>query len=506
MPHLALLSLALLISLLRLHYYDWPPNRDVTTYATIAHELVLGKQLYIDVWDHKPPAVYFTYWISEKLFGYGPAGLYGINLLAALIILAGVYRAGIVSGLGVSAGLWAAVFWAALSGDVLFQTHDPNAEAFMNACLIWSFVFFLRSETAGLYRRAVAAGFFFLSASLYKYVVITVPAALGAVHLLSPPPRMARHRAFSQILIIVAVGCLGWTAVTAYFFSTGRFAAFFRALFEFNSMYAGNIWANLFRGFTLQPVFGKAWVPRLAVPLVCVILSAGLIVWDRKRRREWSLLVAYLVGAFAAVSLPGKFYAHYFQLMLPPIAVAAGWAIAVFRLELPRRIQWAPLAVGVVLLLGIAFHEQVYYRSSPEELLPGSYAELYLTTQKLGGKLGDLLEPGETLFQWGEESGLYYYSRKRPISTVLCWPSLTKSFGQPFTRKILDDLNAHPPDLFIAARYFIGWDPAHPVLQWMEPRYQRVRVGDERTDHYFELWVRKGSALEARQSEWTGLL
>lgn len=53
-PHLALLALAVLLAVLRLHYLDWPPNRDVTTYSVIAREVLEGEQLYTDVWDHKP--------------------------------------------------------------------------------------------------------------------------------------------------------------------------------------------------------------------------------------------------------------------------------------------------------------------------------------------------------------------------------------------------------------------------------------------------------------------
>ena len=37
--------LCIVISLLTLNFYDWPPNRDITTYATMAQELIRGKEL-----------------------------------------------------------------------------------------------------------------------------------------------------------------------------------------------------------------------------------------------------------------------------------------------------------------------------------------------------------------------------------------------------------------------------------------------------------------------------
>ena len=35
---LAFALLAIALTLLSLHFFDWPPNRDLTTYATIARE------------------------------------------------------------------------------------------------------------------------------------------------------------------------------------------------------------------------------------------------------------------------------------------------------------------------------------------------------------------------------------------------------------------------------------------------------------------------------------
>jgi hypothetical protein len=45
----------------------------LTTYAVIAHEMLDGKQLYSDLWDHKPPGVHVTYAVAELLAGYGRA-------------------------------------------------------------------------------------------------------------------------------------------------------------------------------------------------------------------------------------------------------------------------------------------------------------------------------------------------------------------------------------------------------------------------------------------------
>jgi hypothetical protein len=53
-------SICVVIGLLALNFYDWPPNRDITTYATMAQELIRGKELYVDIWDFKPPGIFVS--------------------------------------------------------------------------------------------------------------------------------------------------------------------------------------------------------------------------------------------------------------------------------------------------------------------------------------------------------------------------------------------------------------------------------------------------------------
>ena len=43
-----------------------PLERDMPAYAMIGHEVLHGRQLYSDIFDQKPPAIYTTYALSEK--------------------------------------------------------------------------------------------------------------------------------------------------------------------------------------------------------------------------------------------------------------------------------------------------------------------------------------------------------------------------------------------------------------------------------------------------------
>jgi hypothetical protein len=487
-----------MVSLLRAHYFDWPPNRDVSAYATIGHELLNGKALYVDVWDQKPPAIYAVYAAAEAIFGYGPLQIQVLGLVTALLILFGVHRAATACSGSPSAGFWAAALWALLSGDLQLQTHDPNTEAFMNVCATWGFVWIVEMPAKGGVRRASLVGALFAVASLFKPVIIAVPVALAVAQLACPPRRATRRDASLQIAVMLAVGVAAWSLVAIYFFFTDRIEIFHTTMVTFNQYYAGELDRSLQRGFTLEPIIESS--ATLQAGLAFVLAASALVLFRLAANgsRCGVLLFAYALGAHVAISLPGKFYAHYFQLWIPVVAIAFGWVTAATARRRDRR--WLPHLLAACVAVGLACREQAYYRAAPEEILPGTYAEIYLATQAVGRNLSAVLEPGEGVFQWGQEAGLYPASQRRPPGPILCWHLLRGPLAERHTQRALEDLVAEPPELVILARYFVEWDPNHPVLLWMQERYRAVEPTEERTARHFVAMVRRGGALEARLS------
>jgi hypothetical protein len=100
-----------------------------------------------------------------------------------------------------------------------------------------------------------------------------------------------------------------------------------------------------------------------------------------------------------------------------------------------------------------------------EMLLRGEYQELYLETQKLGRRLGNALHDDERLYQWGEESGLYGYSGKRPPASVGRWPLVTGPQAERRTQQTLKSLIAQPPELVVVANRILERGENHPVLE-----------------------------------------
>jgi hypothetical protein len=498
-PASALLALGTVLTVLSLHFYDWPPNRDITTYATMAQELIKGKALYVDVWDLKPPAIFATYMMVQWLVSSKPLQILLLDLLPSIVVLVALLKSGREAGFGNAAGVWSCLFWVALSGDLGLQMHDPNTEIFINACVTLAFLQFLRLRRESPVLTPIAIGVLFATACLFKTVAAAMAVAIGLIHLALPPSGCRRATTAGHLAVMAASGLVCIAGVVGYFAVTGRFDAFWEVMVHAGVNYAGDIWQNVVDGLTLSPIVGDRTALRVAVAVI-PWLSVAVLAWlDQDRRRSWALLGAYSFSALVAVGLPGNFYAHYFQLLVPPLCLGLGWLGTLFAGQ-SRRIPAtaAPVVLGIG-LASLSAYETQSYRIPTEILLRGTYQELYLETRKLGLRLGDVLERDEILYQWGEESGLYWYSGKRPPASILTWPLFFGPQAERLTQQTRESLMAQPPDLIVAVRYVLGSSKGHPVFEWIQSNYAAVEPEQPGERKFFTFFVPAGASPELVQ-------
>lgn len=488
----ALIGLGALIFFLRLHTYDEPLERDITTYAVIAHEMLGGKALYSDLWDHKPPAIHVTYAAAEVAAGYGRDSIFLLNVVAAVATMIACYFAGSASGGGRIGGLTAAALWALASGDLAMEGNQPNTELFINAFIAAGFAVFVRAEKDLGFRQALAAGAFFAVASLYKPVVV---AAVGLICLayLACARGGNRTKSIVNLATIAATGVAAWAAVFGYFAWRGRGAAFREVVFTYNHWYSGSMWHNLGAIFSWPPVPPDVLAVTLSVALLPVV---GLILASIfGARRPWILLGAFAIGTHLAVLLPGRFFPHYYQLWLPPLVIGAGWTIGLLKRVLPERLS--PFAVGVAgatcaILVAL---ESPYYQMPARDWSAQKYGSIFIESEELSRRIDNLLPPGASFYEWGNESGLYFTSGRAPPSgLIFAYPTLAGPLAVQLSQRLMEDLQRSRPELAVVdLRTLAQTPPAHPVLKWLKENYRPFSRSES-----FLLLARNGSNLADR--------
>jgi len=494
-PFFFLCFFSLVIIIVRLHTYNEPLERDLTEYAVFAHEMLHGRELYSDLWDQKPPAIFITYAIGEIIAGYGHRAVFLINVSATILTLAGVYLAGSVKGR--SAGIWAAALWTVISGDMMLQANQPNSEVFLNTCLVFVFAFFARADGRGLTPgRIIILGLFTSLASLYKQVVMADFFLFACVYVIFPPAKTTgRKKALLQILIISCVIVLCWALVLFCLSIRGSLNDFYRISVVFNKYYSGNTLGNIFIGLSPEKFFPPFF--KFTIPAFLFIVPLLVYALLKYRDYTWFLMLAYIAGTHISVCLPGKFHPHYYQLWLPVIPIAFTWCASVVR-DIRKSPFFLHVFCGFIFLFFLLRTIPLYGLPAEEwTRLKLPVGDTFVQSYDLARELDALLEEDETFYVWGGETGIYFISKRSPPAGLLfIYPMLDGPMAEELTEKVLSDLKREKPAaLVINTRYATKEYSNHPVIQWFAENY---RLFPDYDRGLFWLMVRNGSDLEKR--------
>ena len=277
----------------------------------------------------------------------------------------------------------------------------------------------------------------------------------------SPRPRYWFEFNFSY----VAAGLSGWEAI-------GRFA------------WRGGLIIGL--GALLPYAFGLAgawntirdWAPGTERPTTP---ESAL------ERRSRTLAVVWLFGSAIAMSAGGRFFGHYFHLVLPALSVLAAPALVRAWKTRPR---WRPviLALGVgpalvSLAVNTVARDAVVVATSPEP-----------PYERLARELGRISRPSDRVFVWGNSPQVYVLAQ-RPMGARFSFcnymtgisPGTKTDTGEadpevnalPAAWQMLfDDLDRRQPRWVVDASAG-GWDGYGPYRIERYPRLDRYIV-----EHY----------------------
>jgi hypothetical protein len=287
------------------------------------------------------------------------------------------------------------------------------------------------------------------------------------------------------------VAALCWALLLGYYAAVGRLAPFLEAVVEYNRDYAGNAGSNVLRA--LLPSVDQLWPLLPYVPLGLLAGFMAIAGLRSAERRPWGLLAAYLVGGWIAVALPGRLFPHYFQLMLPPIAIGAGWLIAS---ALERRSAVALAACALAMCGPVA--ARAYQAEVPLSEVPvmkyGGYGYDCLETQQMGGWINQRYPASAVVYHWGPDPGVYFYAgRLSPVSFTYNLPLVDGTArARRYSEDVLAQLQSRPPDLIVVRRLELRAID-NPIEEWMQEHYQPI-AGPAGVERYVFMTPRLNSS------------
>ncbi|HXT96571.1 MAG TPA: hypothetical protein VN853_09735 [Polyangia bacterium] len=479
---------------------------DEAIYAATGDALGRGDLLYRDVVDHKPPLIYHLY-----RAGFSALGPYQTQGAHALVVLAVLLTAGLLFALAAGReparaperGLAAAALF------LIFSTtwHDydalaANCELFLlvpQALAAWLVLRDLEAPARGARAPAlhVAVGALIGVSALFKYQGVTF---LGASIGMSIWWALRGRVSPATVATRAACQIAGALAPAAVYLLDCRAAGNAEAAlywFRFNFSYLGAGLTGLealARGVRRTALVGGAALVPYALGLAAAVSAAARVGRSLRRRRDGAPLdeadlpsppavlgLLWLVTSAVALSAGGRFFGHYFHLVLPPLCLLAAPAFC----RLWRRGRWQPVLLVALCALPALFFFSLATFGRP---LAARLDEGEPRYDLVASRIDALTAPDEPIFVWGNSPQLYVLAR-RPMGTrfSFCNYMTGESPGTPTEtgarnaddnrlpaawQMLFDDLERRRPALFVDAAA-AGWDGygKYPLA-----RYPRLRA------------------------------
>jgi len=514
-----LLLLLIIVTLAALPLLTYPLGRDQGMYANIARNILEGGTPFVDMWDIKPPAIYYVYAAAIGLLGGGSAPIRALDLVAVPLTMLAIYGIGVRVGRSVRVGWLAALMFAVFYFTETFASLSQS-DSLVTLPMAWAALATFRAGDAGRGSRAALAWALMAGALAaltiwFKHYYALFVLALVIEHTLrrmSDASSGALWRRFP--LKEAGAFALGGLPVggipLAAFMLNGVWdemliVAAGTAAYNQQAQVSFSAFVEQFSGYL---VFRwQHWG----------VLIVAALTWPfapRVTRRGWRGVILWLMAGLAFVLVQGKGFDTHWIPMLPPLALMGaaaldGWIQAVTaRRRMIQRGVYALVVAGLLLILV----KDTWIRAWPYLTGQQTQVRYYRHFQGNDYKAWESLRvvnwlkqrttSGDTIFIWGFRPEIAYLSDLRPATRYQAhFPLVASWWPSEWRAQNVEQLwAALPPYVLVLQADYLPWvtgraedsatlltfEEHKPLENWLIYNYDRLQVmGD------FIVWQRK---------------
>jgi hypothetical protein len=477
---LAGIALVLLRALPSLRY---PLGRDQATYCVVAQGLLHGQLLYRDLWDIKPPGIFYIYAVIVKIFGpvMWSIGIVDILWLLAISICIFYFAKRYLGAPAAAIAMVSSALWHCSWGYV----HAAQSETFM-ALFVFLAYFVLMSNQREHWRGNVAAGLLCGAAFWVKYNSAAFFPALAFLpyldlsHFDQHPRRLQLSVPwrvwFQRTLVIVAGFLIMVVAVLAYFWSVGAWSALkedhFEVLPRYGSMFVLRMRHYLPYALALTNFDLGVWTG-------AVFVITLVIAWWRREMRFVAAVVIMALTGFASAASQPRLSSYSFETAYPFFAMLWGYMFVKlyegFRhlCGFFTRRSWRVAAVLIWLvaaeviyypLPGFAFEIAEEYKglSAWMHNPHGSYQHYAFPfhLEKLHDQIAvidylkDNSAPSDGVYVWGTAPLINFLTQRSNPSRFISNHGLISPWGPArWRQELISELNRKPPRFIVVERH-----------------------------------------------------
>ncbi len=424
------------------------PGHDSGIFLYFGRQILHGDVPFRDLWDHKPPGIFWTNAFG-LLLGNGSAwGVWALEFLAlcasSIIGFTVLRRAyGVIPAfVGVSLSL----------AYLIFLLEGGNLTEEFSLPLQWGFLLLLsKCSRQGLQGRAgvwrgILAGVLFSLAFNFKQTMVGLWASAFVWLALQDNKRIF----WRNSLPWAALGAvLTQASILAYFRWENALGEYWRVAFVYNFVYSdinpqsrmvalSDLFVFLTRASPIFPLAFLAWLAGW------VSFARGL--GHSRSAASFPLMLALidLPLELFLISVSGRNYHHYFMTLLPSITILLGWGAYWMRQKFARTPHWMALPISLLVIVWACLPSA---RTWNVLVQPAGEYTITQTVRLVQAQT----QPGETVLVWGSQTVVNFLAdRASPSRFVHQKPLFRAGFAsRALSEEFLQALTAHPPTLVI---------------------------------------------------------
>lgn len=338
--------LVVFVLILRIPSFYSTPVYDEVIYLDFGKRIAEGAVLYKDIWDNKPPFIYYLHSLSWILFGgnYIPFRLLDIAFIVIQVYC--TYKITLLL-IGKKIPLWARVAFLLLASIIISLFFDRifffNAESvFVTAIVggLYCYMLYLRSQREKKLYLVIAL-------LAWSVAVSTKVIAFGEIFFLVG----ASMRLYGQFNIrrwlihasIAAVPLLIYALLPLY---GGYLSEYLQAMGLFFLHYAYDPIDRIVTNSVFDLTGFRV--------LLAGVMLAAIYIYIKNLKTQF--ILGWLVTTVFLSTLSWKLYSHYFQQFVPPLLIVMFFVSVLWRFKSKNFEQWPSYflrATGLIILVSI---------------------------------------------------------------------------------------------------------------------------------------------------------
>lgn len=425
--------------------------RDSGVFLYTGWRVLNGELPYRDIWDHKPPVIFYIDALGQAISNNSRWGVWLIEL--AMLFTAAYLGFLLIKNIfGLLPAVFSLLLWLL---TLVFILQGGNLTTEYTLPLQFAALFLIyhadRSARPGLdyFLIGLTGAIAFFTKQTAIGIWVAIVAALAFQRLSSGQGcRWLREMGF-----LLLGGLTFSVIVIAFFVIQGSLPQFWSAAFEYNLVYSARASSTLAERLDtlrkgIRPLTRAGLLQAAVVGYGIALLT--LFLTKKSLEKAWLLLAIGLIALpleFILITLPGRTFAHYYMTLLPTLALFTGVLVWEVETWLPRS-RNAGIARVLMALLVAGFIAWTCFDDYLNQLY------LYRDFSKNEAAIQYIQEntsPEDQVLLWGSEAALNYLSRRKSPSRFVYQAPLQQQgyVDEAMIDGFLDDILQNQPRLII---------------------------------------------------------